>query len=157
MFSRRHLLQSATRWSLLCPLGLGLSTTAESVRKRLPEDLPVGIAAIIANTLNGDPSSINTDWFGSLLIQGMLQWGRRGISEVRSFALAWLDHHWKSSTVSPFSGPVSRVFLAGRIPITTYAGHYSLAFPCFELVTQYEEPRARTVCLDIAGNILHRS
>ena len=157
MFSRRHFLQFAAVSSLICPSGLGFTTTVESVRSKLPGDLPVGIAAIIANSLNRDPSSINTDWFGSLLMQGLLQWARRGISEVRPFALAWLDHHWNSKTVSPFSGPVSRVFLAGRIPITTYAGHYSLAFPCFELVTQYQEPRARQICMDIARTILHRS
>jgi len=157
MFTRREFLKSAAVSSLLYPSDLGFTATVESVRSRLPGDLPLGIAAIIANSLNRDPSSINTDWFGSLLMQGLLQWGRRGISEVRPFALAWLDHHWKSKTVSSFSGPVSRVFLVGHIPITTYAGHYSLAFPCYELVTQYQEPRAHQICLDIAKTILHRS
>ncbi len=90
-------------------------------------------------------------------MQGLLQWNRRGISEVKAFSLAWLDHHWNAKTVSSYSGPASRVFLAGKIPVTTYAGHYGLAFPCYEMATQFQEPRARQACLDIARTILHRS
>jgi rhamnogalacturonyl hydrolase YesR len=90
-------------------------------------------------------------------MQGLLQWNRRGISEVRPFAMAWLDHHWQSKTVSQYSGPASRVFHAGNIPITTYAGHYGLSFPCYEMAIQFQEPRARKACLEIARIILHRS
>ena len=157
MFSRRRFLQYGVACSALNPTRIAAATTIESVRSRLPSDLPAGIAAIIAKSLDRTPSSINTDWFGSLLMQGLLQWARRGISEIRPFALAWLDYHWNSKGVSPYSGPASRIFLAGRIPITTYAGHYSLAFPCFEMVNLYGEPRARQICLDVARTILHRA
>jgi len=157
MLTRRQILQSTSVFSLLPARSLNSDGLAESIQRRLPANLPAGIAAIIAHSLNRDPASINTDWFGSLLMQGLLLWNRRGISEVRPFAKAWLDYQWQSKTVSRYSGPTSRIFQAGNIPITTYAGHYGLSFPCYEMAVQFQEPRARRVCLEIAEIILHRT
>lgn len=59
--------------------------------------------------------------------------------------------------VAPFHGPhSSRVVHAGGIPITTYCGHFGLAFPCYEIATQFHDEYARQVCLDIGGIILHQ-
>jgi hypothetical protein len=157
MISRRQCLQGAAAGALFPQKASGQPVTLESIGARLPGGLPQGVSAIIVETLRRDPSSINTDWFGSLLIEGLLQWNRRGIPEVRDYSLAWLDHHWNSKMVSRYSGPASRVFPAGKIPITTYAGHYGLAFPCYEMATQFQEPRARQACLDVARTILHCS
>jgi hypothetical protein len=91
MISRRQCLHWAAACSLLSTRELSSAVTVESIKGKLPSDLPAGVAAIIVDSLNRDPASINTDWFGSLLIQGLLQWSRRGISEVQPFSLAWLD------------------------------------------------------------------
>jgi rhamnogalacturonyl hydrolase YesR len=88
---------------------------------------------------------------------GLLKWHARGITEVRDFARAWLDVHLKGSTVAKYSGPKSRIFSAGGVPITTYAGHYGLTFPCYEMATQFGDQRARRICLDIAKIILHQA
>jgi hypothetical protein len=46
------------------------------------------VAAILASTLKQDPASLNTDWFGALLVKGLLEWAPRGIPEAR--ATGWL-------------------------------------------------------------------
>jgi hypothetical protein len=124
---------------------------------RLPRDLPPGVAAILASTLKQDPASLNTDWFGTLLVKGLLEWAPRGVPEARDFAKAWLEFHLNSQRLAPYSGNRSRTVRAGGVVITTYCGHYGLSFPCFEIFQQLRDPRARRVCLDIADIILHQS
>jgi len=121
-----------------------------------PADLPPGVKAIITSTLGGDPATLNTDWFGTVLMQGLLEWHRRGVDDVRPFSIAWLDHHLKSGGVSRYSGAKSREVVAGRIHVTTYAGHFGLAFPCYEMAIQLEDQRARRVCIDLGKLILHQ-
>ena len=62
------------------------------------------------------------------LLDGGSNGQARGVPGVRSFAERWFDHHWATSSVSNFQGPKGRVFRAGRIPVTTYAGHFGLDF-----------------------------
>ena len=115
------------------------------------------VQAILAQALARDPASLNTDWFGTLLAQGLLAWGRHGVAAARPFVRRWFDHHLNSRQVAPFHGAKSRPVRAGGIPITTYCGHFGLAFPCFELARESGDARARRVCLDIAGIILHQA
>jgi hypothetical protein len=116
------------------------------------------VAAVIADTLRQAPASLNTDWFGTLLAKGLLEWGRRGVPEAGGFARAWFEHHLKSGGVASYSGVRgSRVVRAGGIPITTYAGHFGLSFPCYEIASQFGDSRARQVCLDVASIILHQA
>ncbi len=119
--------------------------------------LPPGVKAIITTTLTRDPTTLNTDWFGTVLMQGLLEWHRRGVSDVRKFSSAWLDHHLKSTGVSQYSGAKSREVVAGGIHITTYAGHFGLAFPCYEMAVQFQDESARRVCVDVAKLILHQT
>ena len=137
-------------------MGLSL-VTVDSIRRRLPKLSPAGIGAIIAGTLNRDPATLNTDWFGTMLMQGLLLWHKRGISEVRPFAQAWLNHHRQRTEVAPYSGNRSRPVVAGGVPITTYAGHYGLSSACYEMALQFGDRRARQICLDVARIILHQS
>ncbi len=123
---------------------------------RLPAGTPSGVAAILSEALRSSPGSHNTDWFGTLLMQGLLNW-TKPIPEAGAFAKAWLDFHLNSGRVSPYSGHRSRVVDAGGIKITTYCGQFGLAFPCWELFRQYRDDRARRVCLDLADIILHRT
>jgi len=123
----------------------------------LPRDLPPGVAAIPASTLKQDPASLNTDWFGALLVKGLLEWARRGVPEARDFAKAWLEFHLNSNRLAPYSGNRSRTVRAGGVVITTYCGHYGLSFPCYEIFQQLRDLRARRICLEVAGIILHQS
>jgi hypothetical protein len=122
---------------------------------RNSDEIPPAVKSIVNAALQRVPTSLNTDWFGTMLMHGLLLWNRRGVSEVEPFARAWLQHHLQSSAVSKFSGPRSRVVTVGGIPITTYAGHYGLAFPCYEMARQFDHRAARRVCIDIADVILH--
>jgi len=128
-----------------------------SIRERLPRDLPAGVAAILVNTLQHPPGSLNTDWFGTMLMEALLEWGSRGIDEVRPFAEAWLQFHLASGRVSPYSGAKSRSVDAAGVRITTYSGQFGLAFPCFQMARQYQDARARRVCLAVADIILNRT
>ncbi len=126
------------------------------VAARVPPELPAGVTAVIRNTLSQAPASLNTDWFGTTLLQGLLEWHRRGVGEAKSFSTAWLDGHLRSGTVSRFSGAKSREVTAGGIHITTYAGHFGLAFPCYEMAVQFNDNRARRVCIEVGKVILHQ-
>ena len=146
-----------TRRSLLCGGAAAGLAPAATIRERLPRSVPPAVAAILGNTLRQEPGALNTDWFGTLLMKGMLEWCRRGITEVRPFAEAWLAHHLSSGALSKYSGAKSRTMQAGGVYITTYAGHYGLAFPCCEMAEQFGDARARRVVVEIADIILHRS
>jgi len=97
---------------VLCSLPLCVSDWTSS-RAQGPGDAPRGVQTIIRNTLAEEPASLNTDWFGTTLLQGLLEWHRRGVAEVRAFAEAWLDHHLDSGLLSRFSGAKSREVVAG--------------------------------------------
>ncbi len=119
--------------------------------------MPPGVSAIIARTLRTDPASHNTDWFGSLLMKGMAEWGRSHVPEASRFARRWLASHIGRPEVSRYSGARGRVVRAGGVPITTYIGQFSLAFPCYEIFRQFRDESARRVCIDIGDIILHRT
>ena len=154
MLTRRQL----AAWLAAAPGALRADAPAvDSIRRRLPPSAPEGVASIIANALARTPASINTDWFGTLLTTGLLEWGRRGIPEASTFARQWLAHHLDSREVAPYSGHGSRTVRAGGIPITTYCGHFGLGFPAFKIARQFGDARARQVCLDVASIILHQT
>lgn len=133
------------------------SSGPDSIQARLPRGVPAGVGAIIGRTLEKDPGSLNTDWFGALLMKGMLEWAERGVPESRPFATRWLDFHLNSGRLSPYSGPQTRSVRAGGVFITTYCGHFGLAYPCYEMVRQMRDERARRVCIDIGKIILHET
>ena len=129
----------------------------QSIRQRLPGELPAGVAAILERILAQPPSSLNTDWFGTMPLVGALQWSRRGIKEVEPFAKAWLTHHLQSKDVAKYQGNRGRMVVAGGIPLTTYAGHFGISQVCEEMVAQFGDDRARRVAIDVADIVLHRT
>jgi hypothetical protein len=149
--SRREALKAATLFPFFWHRHVNL------LAQDLPSNLPEGVRAIIRNTLSQNPASLNTDWFGTTLLHGLLEWHRRGIGEVKDFAAAWLDGHLRSGAVSRFSGAKSREVVAGGIHITTYVGHFGLAFPCYEMAVQFQDNRARQACVDVGKIILHQA
>ena len=131
--------------------------SAQSTRWRLPKELPTGISAILDRLLAQPPSSMNTDWFGTMPLVGMLQWSRRGISEVEPFARTWLSHHLQTREVANYQGNRARLVWAGGIPLTTYAGHFGVSQVCEELAAQFNDERARRVAIEVAEIVLHRT
>lgn len=156
-FNRRQFIRLASALATLPAFdGKILAAVTTTLSKQLL-GVPPGVAVILANTLNRDPATLNTDWFGTMLMHGLLLWSKRGVGGVEAFARSWLTHHLQSKTVSKYSGPRSRTIQVGGIAITTYAGHYGLAFPCYEMAKQFGDRRARQVCVDIAKAILHQA
>src|SRR5438067_6752751 len=152
-----------TRRQALAALGTGVlaaknpQVPAQSTVTRTPESLTPGVAAILRRLLAEPPSTINTDWFGTMALVGALPWCRRGAPEVEPFALAWLTHHLQTTDVAPYSGNRSRTVRAGGIPLTTYAGHFGISQVCEQLVALFGDQRARKVAEDVAGIVLHRT
>jgi len=150
LLTRRQAIQSLAAARLALAQDLGAASNDS-------QDVPSGVTAIIRHTLKQSPELLNTDWFGTVLMKGLLDWGRHGFPETREFAWAWLEYHLGRDRVAPFSGArTSRVVRAGGIPITTYCGHFGLSLPCYEMATQFGDRRARQVCLDIGAIILHQ-
>jgi hypothetical protein len=155
--TRRQFLRLTSAVAAMPVVSRPVSASLTDRKLDLPESLPVTVKTIITEGLKRDPSSLNTDWFGTMLLHGLLLWSKRGVSEVRPFARAWLEHHLHAKAVSKYSGPRSRTVMAGGVAITTYAGHYGFAFPCYEMAQQFGDHSARQVCLDIGKTILHQA
>lgn len=124
---------------------------------RTGPEIPAAVRAIVANTLKQDPGSLNTDWFGTLLVKGLLEWSERGFPEAGPFARSWLQYHLNHKGLSPYSGSRSRLVNAGGITITTYCGQFGLSFPCWEMVRQFRDERAGRICREVADIILHQT
>jgi hypothetical protein len=150
--SRRHFVGAAVLCAVY-PWLRGAGQAAAPSELLLPPGVPSGVAAIIAQALKRPPESVNTDWFGTCLMDGLLRWQQRGVGESRAFAEAWFDYHSHQETISKFQGPKSRVFRAGGVPVSTYAGHYGLAMPCYQMATRFGHAGARQTCIDVAGII----
>jgi hypothetical protein len=145
------------RQAIIAAAGAPGAFTSDSLRERLPAQLPPGVAAILARILSRPPSSLNTDWFGTMPLLGALHWRKRGIEEVRPFAKAWLTHHLQSKDVAKYAGNRSRMVWAGGVPLTTYAGHFGISQVCEEMALQFNEGRARKIAVDVADIVLHRT
>jgi rhamnogalacturonyl hydrolase YesR len=154
---------SITRREALALVAAGLSSAAatkglaQSNRSRLHAALPPGVTAILSRILAQDPSSLNTDWFGTMPLLGALEWRRLGAAEVEPFSKAWLGHHLQSKDVAKYAGNRSRAMWAGGIPLTTYAGHFGISQVCEQMFAQFRDERARKVAEDVAGIVLHRT
>src|SRR5215213_1173757 len=99
-----------TRRDALALLGAGVrgavvqTRQPRSIGQRLPGELPPGVAAILERILALPPSSLNTDWFGTMPLVGALQWCRRGVKEVKPLVEAWLDHPLQTRQVAEYHG-----------------------------------------------------
>lgn len=126
--------------------------------------LPSNVAGLIRGVLAKEPESFNTDWYGTLAVEGLLRWSRRGLPEGLGFAQEWFEFHaahdqglsdeefWRT-----YNGPRSRIIRGRVLPFTMYSGFFGLPFPCHLLHQITGDPRARQVCLDVADAILHRA
>ena len=154
---------SMTRREALTLVAAGLSSaattheSAQSNRTPLHDALGPGVAAVLSRLLAQAPSSLNTDWFGTMPLVGALAWRPRGVTEVEPFAKAWLGHHLQTKEVAKYAGNRSRPVSAGGIPLTTYAGHFGISQVCEQMFAQFRDERARKVAEGVAGIVLHRT
>src|SRR3954471_1722259 len=88
--------------------------TLADIRRALPADLPVGVAAIIKNYYDRDPLTFNTDWAGTMPMWGLTMWAKRGVPGALEYVQAWFESHAKRDTT-----------LSDEELFKTYTGHRS--------------------------------
>jgi len=121
--------------------------------------------AVIDHLLSKDPGFWNTDWDGTMAMEALLGWSRRGVPGTLEYPQEWLDFHIENDHklsdeefYNTFSGPDSCRIIRGKyLPFTMYSGFFGLPFPCFELYQLNKDDRAKQICMDVANAILHKS
>src|SRR6059058_6319318 len=108
LINRRTRVHDSSRSSRGCQCRSGLFSVrrAQELKPsagRTLEPPPAGVTGILKRLLAQPPSTINTDWFGTMILVGALRWHHR-VPEVEAFALAWLTHHLNTTDVAPYSG-----------------------------------------------------
>ena len=131
---------------------LALGLTAAKGHANTP--VPPGVRAILTRILSHEPQSLNTDWFGTMPLIGLL---RCRPKEAESFVKAWLTHHLTTKDVAKYTGNRSRVVWPGGLPLTTYAGHFGVSQVCEEIVAQFRDERALRIAQELAAIVLHRT
>lgn len=128
----------------------------------LPENLPENIKTMMSQTLELPFSKVNTDWFGSIQVEGMLRFGRRGYKEGRVFAKDWFNYHLEhdgklsdKEYYDQYQGHEARILRDGPMTFAIYSAILGLAFPVHEIYLMNKNPVAKRVCFDVADAVLH--
>ncbi len=129
------------------------------------EKIPSKFKAILDHLVSKDPGYWNTDWDGTMAVESLIIWSRRGIPGTLEFARKWLDFHIENDNklsdeeiYHSFSGPGNCRIMRGKyLPFTMYSGFFGLPFPCYELYKTDGDERAKQICMDVANAILHKS
>ena len=129
------------------------------------EKIPSKFKAVIDHLVSKDPGFWNTDWDGTMAMESLLGWSRRGVPGTLEYARKWLDFHIENDHkfsdeefYNSFSGPSTCRIMRGKyLPFTMYSGFFGLPFPCYELYTINGDERAKQICMDVANAILHKS
>ena len=149
--------------------GLIASTLPGSALHKLYSDdmekIPSKFKAVIDHLVSKDPGFWNTDWDGTMAMESLLGWSRRGVPGTLEYAQKWLDFHINNDHklsdeefYDSFSGPDSCRIIRGKyLPFTMYSGFFGLPFPCYELYKINGDNRAKHICMDVANAILHKS
>lgn len=120
------------------------------------------ITKMLENSLAIDPRNMNIDWFGTMLISGLLDWYELGFVKTKGVALEWFEYHLaheKALTDAQYNAEnakgTDRIFREYLIPLSTYCGYNGLSFACERLYNITKDERAKQVCADVGDNILH--
>lgn len=121
------------------------------------------IQRILLHALQRNPEELNIDWFGTMLISGLLDWYELGYPQVKQFSEKWLSYqleNQKTYTVEEFhainGGCRSRLYYDYQIPISTYAGYFGLGFACYKIYSLTGKKEAGRIVKDVGDCILHR-
>jgi len=118
------------------------------------------IEELIKNVMSKHPSEYNTDWFGTMMLAGLLSWHDIGFPETVNYATKWLDYHHEShknisddefhNRTSALRGTVIRGY---TLLFAAYCGYYGANFVCDPLYKLTGNEMARQVCKE-AGEII---
>lgn len=133
----------------------------ESGVQGLPSQLPDNIRKLIATTMAADYKKVNTDWFGSIQIEGLLRFAKRGYREGYDYALNWFNYHVAHDKTltdeeyyQQYEGNRARIIREGPLAFALYSANLGVAFPVHELYAINKNEDARTVCITVADAIL---
>ncbi|TCC88701.1 hypothetical protein EZ428_18870 [Pedobacter frigiditerrae] len=160
------LVMSLTTGSLLAPL-LSKAENAETfygltAAAGLPDKLPNNIKQLVRNTLKAEFKTVNTDWDGTIQIEGLLRFANRGYKEGLDYSKKWFDYHVTHDNkltdeeyYKQYEGPRARILRDGPLAFVIYSANLGVAFPVHELYRQTKDLKAKRVCFDVADAILH--
>jgi rhamnogalacturonyl hydrolase YesR len=130
--------------------------------KGLPSNLPENIKQLIKNVMNQEFKSVNTDWFGSIQVEGLLRFANRGFKEGYDFANKWFNYHVENDGkltdeeyFKQYEGAKARILREGPLTFVIYSANLGVAFPVHELYKINKSPVAKKVCFDVADAVLH--
>lgn len=163
------LLLSLTAGSVLTPALANLTPDADNSLpnkpvddKGLPANLPENIKQIIQNVQKAEYKTVNTDWDGTIQIEGLLRFAKRGYKPGLDYASNWFNYHVQHDSkltdeeyYKQYDGPRARILRDGPLTFVIYSANLGVSFPVHELYLQTNNATAKRVCLDLADAILH--
>lgn len=127
----------------------------------LPEQLPANIQKLIENVMAPGYQKVNTDWFGSIQIEGLLRFAKRDYRKGYDFAVNWFNYHVEHDKkltdeeyYKQYEGNRARIMREGPLTFALYSANLGVAFPVHELYRINKNADARTVCFNVADAIL---
>lgn len=130
--------------------------------KDLPANIPDNIKQMIRNVLKTEYKKVNTDWFGSIQVEGLLRFANRGFKEGYDYANNWFSYHVEhdgkltdEEYYKQYEGNRARILREGPLAFVLYSANLGVAFPIYELYKINKSPVAKRVCFDVADAILH--
>ena len=164
------LLLSLTAGSVLSPLlakanskdedNFALESPLED--KGLPANLPENIKQFIKNVQKQEYKSVNTDWDGTIQIEGLLRFAKRGYKEGLDYSINWFNYHVENDSklndeqyYKQYDGPKARILREGPLTFVIYSANLGVSFPVHELYKLTKSKVAKQVCMDVADAILH--
>jgi len=164
---RRKFLISSAAVPLLFSQNPGQVTMAFGQMKdnhlvdNLKKKLPPNILKLVQNVLDKKPVDMNTDWDGTIQIEGLIRLSESaGISGLKP-AEDWFKYHMGTSSMSDeeilnlYSGMKSRVIREAPIPFSLYAGTIGLAIPSDLLYKETGLKEAKEQTIAIANAVIH--
>jgi rhamnogalacturonyl hydrolase YesR len=164
------LLLSLTAGTVLSPLLVKSNAAGAAIfrpdilleDKGLPANLPENIKQLIRNVQKQEYKSVNTDWDGTIQIEGLLRFAKRGYKEGLDYASKWFNYHVENDNkltdeeyYKQYDGPHARILRDGPLAFVIYSANLGVSFPVHELYKLNNSKIARQVCIDVADAILH--
>lgn len=164
------LLLSLTTGTLLSPLLVKSKTIDDESffidpnfeDKALPANLPENIKQLIKNVQKQAYEKVNTDWDGTIQIEGLLRFAKRGYKDGLDYSTKWFNYHVENDNklndeayYKQYDGPHARILRDGPLAFVIYSANLGVAFPVHELYNLNKSKIAKQVCIDVADAILH--
>lgn len=130
--------------------------------KGLPTNLPENIKQLVRNVQKAEYKAVNTDWDGTIQIEGLLRFAKRGYKSGLDYATNWFTYHVEHDSkltdedyYKQYDGPRARILRDGPLTFVIYSANLGVAFPVHELYQLTNNATAKRVCIDVADAILH--